>query len=103
MQPSVNKRDVLAADKTTSLTNALNTLKGSPTLQAGGLDPAAKAGTAKAAQYAEFAGRLSDQLDQFQQTNKRRPTASEVMQIGNNLLTTVQVPGMIFGTNDRKA
>lgn len=51
--------------------------------------------------YNAFTGALQQELDQFQKTNNRPPKDSEIVDMARGLVTQVQVPGHVWGTNSK--
>jgi hypothetical protein len=65
-----------------------------PSLKAAGISLNAKAGTKDAKLYDQFVGRLQQSLDDFYDSNKKKPTDSDIRDMTNALL----VQGNMAGT-----
>lgn len=102
-QKSINARDAKQADKSASTIHALQLLSKNKILESSGLNPNAKPNSKQAAAFQEFAGRLDEQMQQFRMKTGHAPQDDDILKMGRNLTATVQVPGMLFGTNERKA
>ena len=90
-QASMDGKAVDAAERQISMTHARAVVM--PDVLAAGINPhSTNATTAQA--YAEFDGRLDEQLDQFQKQNGKRPSDDQIKTIGQTLLT----PGFQRGT-----
>jgi hypothetical protein len=95
IQSSIDKNAAAQAQRQISLTHAREVVM--PDLLAAGIDPNAgrkSPNSPAATAFAAFDGRLDEALQQFQQTNNRRPNDSEIKSMGETLLT----PGYLRGT-----
>jgi soluble lytic murein transglycosylase len=100
MQVQARNKQDLEADKATNLQHALS-LSTSFVLKPLGIETPTKSTSAdKRAAYDKFTGALMQQLDQYQQLNKKRPNDQEIVTMAKNLTATVQVPGYWWGKND---
>lgn len=103
LQMAARNKQELAADKAINLQHAL-TLSLDYALKPIGISmPDKNTPQKKRDQFDQFTGALRDELDQFQQVNKRRPSDQEIVTMARNLTTTVQTPGRLWGTNDIRA
>ena len=83
-QVSMDAKAVDAAERQVSMTHARAVVM--PDVLAAGINPhSTNPSTAQA--YAEFDGRLDEQLDQFQKQNGKRPNDDQIKAIGQTLLT----------------
>jgi len=103
MQVQARNKQDLDADKATNLQHAL-TLSTSYVLRPLGIDtPTKNTSETKRKVYEQFTGALMEQLDGFQKLNGKRPNDAEIISMAKNLSATVQVPGLFWGTNDKRA
>lgn len=103
MQVQARNKQDLDADKATNLQHALS-LSTSYVLRPLGIDtPTKSTPEAKRKVYEQFTGALMEQLDGFKKLNGKRPNDAEIVSMAKNLTATVQVPGMFWGTNDKRA
>lgn len=65
--------------------------------------PTPNTSSSKREQYDQFSGRLASWMDDFQAANKRPPNDKEIIAQAKNLTATINVPGMIWGTNETPA
>lgn len=54
------------------------------------------------ASYHRFVGNLSEQLEAYQEENKKQPSPDEVKKIGTRLLMSTETPGWLWGTNKQR-
>lgn len=103
LQVAARNKQELAQDKQLNLDHALGVAQRFALAPLGIFTPTKDTPQNKRQLYDEFTGALRDQLDTFQQANKRPPNDQEIAAMAKNLTTQVQVPGKWWGTTPKSA
>lgn len=103
MQVAARNKQDLAADKALNLSHALSLSTNYALKPIGIAEPTKDTPQSKREAFDKFTGALRENLDLFQQTNKRPPNDQEIVTMAKNLTTTVQLPGTLWGHRDIRA
>jgi hypothetical protein len=97
-----NKQD-RDADKAVNIQHAMGVAELMVLKPAGMFVPDKNTPANKRELYDQFTGALVEQLEDFRNKNGKPPADADVIAMSRNLMTTVQQPGRLWGTNDIRA